>query len=262
MVQGKAMVNVYVIRSTLVNCAMSATLDISSPTKTRRPFCAVNVMHLVNQAVPLEDLKVNIQISCTFQDMVGIKQCLFWNNVVRIRNRRRYVSTKNYLEHRMIILCFSLFLGCTKCKSGWAADKDIGCYDINECSDENICSGNQFCVNTEGSYRCMQCDPSCNGCHGDGPDMCEACAEGYKLQQNICINTQAKSQNTNENLYRYGVYVGLCVATYIIFQKNVFIASIVGVVVAIYVSVAEYILNDKTAAFDPPSIITKHLFGK
>lgn len=92
--------------------------------------------------------------------------------------------------------------------------------------------------------------------------MCHTCAEGYILHDNICINTKAKSPRSNEDLYRYGVYLGLCVATYIIFQKNVILASIVGVVVAVYVSVSEYILNDKSAAIDPTSIITKHLFGK
>uniref|UniRef100_A0A8D9BEM2 Cysteine-rich with EGF-like domain protein 2 n=1 Tax=Cacopsylla melanoneura TaxID=428564 RepID=A0A8D9BEM2_9HEMI len=92
--------------------------------------------------------------------------------------------------------------GCAKCKTGWASDKDIGCYDINECSQEDICETNKFCVNTEGSYRCMQCDPSCNGCDGDGPDMCQKCAQGYKLVDNICLNMHSKSTHSNENLYR------------------------------------------------------------
>lgn len=34
--------------------------------------------------------------------------------------------------------------------------EDKGCFDINEClrSDE-VCSGNQFCINKEGSYTCL-----------------------------------------------------------------------------------------------------------
>lgn len=170
------------------------------------------------------------------------------------KKKKNIISTFN--------TCLSIFSGCSKCKSGWLLSEDIGCYDINECLSEDICSGNEFCVNTEGSYKCMQCDPACNGCHGDGPDMCLNCAEGYKLHDNICINTKVKSPHSNEDLYRYGVYLGLCVATYIIFQKNVLLASIVGVVVAMYVSVSEYVLNERSAAVDPTSIIAKHLFGK
>ena len=41
------------------------------------------------------------------------------------------------------------------------------------------CAGNKFCVNTEGSFRCMRCDKSCDGCDGDGPDNCAKCADGY-----------------------------------------------------------------------------------
>lgn len=152
--------------------------------------------------------------------------------------------------------------GCTKCKSGWASDANIGCYDINECVTTDICGSNKFCVNTEGSFTCFPCDPACNGCDGDGPDMCHSCAPEYTLHDNICISTKARTPHSNESLYRYGVYLGLCVATFIIFKKNVFLASIVGIIVAIYVSVSEYVLNDRSAAIDPTSIITKHLFGK
>ena len=41
------------------------------------------------------------------------------------------------------------------------------------------CAGNKFCVNTEGSFRCMRCDKSCDGCDGDGPDNCAKCADGH-----------------------------------------------------------------------------------
>lgn len=45
---------------------------------------------------------------------------------------------------------------CEKCAAGWYMIEDKGCFDINEClkSDE-ICPGNQFCVNKEGSYDCL-----------------------------------------------------------------------------------------------------------
>jgi protein disulfide-isomerase len=79
------------------------------------------------------------------------------------------------------------------CNKGWIMDasgeeKQGGCLDIDECSaDLNICKINQFCVNNEGSYTCLECDKACDGgCHGDGPDMCEKCASGFELRDGIC----------------------------------------------------------------------------
>ena len=55
-----------------------------------------------------------------------------------------------------------------------------------------MCHANQFCVNTEGSYKCLECDISCAGCTGDGPDTCTDCAEGYILKDGICIGMYRK----------------------------------------------------------------------
>ncbi|XP_030380532.1 cysteine-rich with EGF-like domain protein 2 isoform X2 [Scaptodrosophila lebanonensis] len=76
---------------------------------------------------------------------------------------------------------------CQKCNPGWHRDSDNGCVDINECLEQNnVCRLQQFCVNNEGSYTCLECDRSCNGCDGDGPDMCRQCADGYKLKDGKC----------------------------------------------------------------------------
>lgn len=62
-----------------------------------------------------------------------------------------------------------------------------GCFDINECIEKNSCTKkNTFCVNNEGSFSCLECDKSCEGCDGDGPDMCEKCANGYELRDGMC----------------------------------------------------------------------------
>lgn len=45
---------------------------------------------------------------------------------------------------------------------------------------------------------------------------------------------------------RYITYLGLTLATCIIFYKNTVIASIVGVFVAIYIAVSEYTVGDGT----------------
>jgi hypothetical protein len=31
------------------------------------------------------------------------------------------------------------------------------------------------------------CDKACESCEGDGPDMCTGCAQGYSLQDNMCV---------------------------------------------------------------------------
>ncbi|XP_031769622.2 cysteine-rich with EGF-like domain protein 2 isoform X2 [Galleria mellonella] len=76
---------------------------------------------------------------------------------------------------------------CVACKPGFIFDSDEGCLDINECDEPNKCTKDQFCLNSIGSFACMNCDKSCNGCHGDGPDMCRKCAKGYSKKGEFCI---------------------------------------------------------------------------
>lgn len=128
---------------------------------------------------------------------------------------------------------------CKECNPGWLNDPDHGCMDINECASLSPCKNAEFCVNTEGSFSCLKCDPSCDGCHGDGPDMCVKCALGFFLKDGLCTQ---RDRAENMDWARYFTYLGLCVATCIIFQKNTVIASIIGLCVAIYVSVSEYML--------------------
>ncbi|XP_033224133.1 cysteine-rich with EGF-like domain protein 2 isoform X2 [Belonocnema kinseyi] len=80
---------------------------------------------------------------------------------------------------------------CINCSKGWQLVDGKGCFDIDECLLSNKrCKNNQFCVNEEGSYKCLECDKSCNGCNGDGPDMCMKCADGHHLKDNFCITHQ------------------------------------------------------------------------
>lgn len=76
---------------------------------------------------------------------------------------------------------------CVACKPGFIFDSDEGCLDVNECDDLERCTKEQFCMNSIGSFTCMSCDKSCNGCHGDGPDMCRKCAKGYSKKGEFCI---------------------------------------------------------------------------
>ncbi|XP_055642832.1 cysteine-rich with EGF-like domain protein 2 isoform X2 [Toxorhynchites rutilus septentrionalis] len=76
---------------------------------------------------------------------------------------------------------------CRVCRSGWVMDNQRGgCTDIDECTTANTCSKQQFCVNNEGSFSCLECDKSCDGCDGDGPDMCRKCADGFELRDGLC----------------------------------------------------------------------------
>lgn len=76
---------------------------------------------------------------------------------------------------------------CVACKVGFVFDLEEGCLDVNECEDANRCGKDEFCMNSLGSFVCTACDKSCNGCHGDGPDMCRKCAKGYSKKGEFCI---------------------------------------------------------------------------
>lgn len=134
--------------------------------------------------------------------------------------------------------------GCLVCNKGWFYEAEHGCLDVNECvSESSPCKKNEFCVNNEGSYSCLACDKACDGCHGDGPDMCDNCADGNKLRDGMCVKESTEWESRSDDIRRYVTYLGLCVATCIIFQKNPVIASLIGLAVAIYVAVSEYMLG-------------------
>ncbi|KRT79886.1 hypothetical protein AMK59_7076 [Oryctes borbonicus] len=134
--------------------------------------------------------------------------------------------------------------GCEKCAMGWLKNEKGDCLDINECTSlKPACGPLQFCVNMEGSFKCLKCDKSCAGCTGNGPDMCIKCANGYKLIGKTCIDDSQESRKQYVYYTRILTYLGLCVATCITYQKNVIVAAIIGLAVAIYITVSEYVLN-------------------
>jgi len=75
-----------------------------------------------------------------------------------------------------------------------------GCLDIDECQVGKECEGqNKFCVNTEGSFKCMECDKACNGCESDGPDNCFECAKGFKKGKNdVCVADKNADEENGE----------------------------------------------------------------
>ncbi|KPJ19962.1 Cysteine-rich with EGF-like domain protein 2 [Papilio machaon] len=130
---------------------------------------------------------------------------------------------------------------CVACKSGYVFDIEEGCQDINECDDINKCKKDQFCVNSLGSYACMACDKSCEGCHGDGPDLCRKCAKGYSKKGELCIaDREDEDQSDSLTTTRYMTYVGLIIATGILLPKSTTLGSLVGFMVMTYIVGAEY----------------------
>ncbi|KAH8279615.1 hypothetical protein KR018_008346 [Drosophila ironensis] len=155
---------------------------------------------------------------------------------------------------------------CRKCKEGWRMDSEAGCLDINECLEPqqqrgSACKPQQFCVNNEGSFSCLECDRSCNGCDGDGPDMCRKCADGYQLKEGKCLDTSSEQRDSYVSITRMLTYFGMCVATCVIFQSSAHIAwgCIVGAAVAVYIATSEYWLSTAPEGGPRPEIDTKQL---
>lgn len=61
-------------------------------------------------------------------------------------------------------------------------------------------------------------------------------------------------RKTQENFARYATYFGLCVATCIIFQNNVYAASAIGLLVGLYISISEYILATSSVQNATPNL--------
>ena len=70
--------------------------------------------------------------------------------------------------------------------------------------------------------------------------MCKECAQGYQLKDGICSDTKVGKTDEMISYSRYITYAGLCIATCIILQNNIYIASLIGFLVALYIAIAEY----------------------
>lgn len=74
--------------------------------------------------------------------------------------------------------------------------------------------------------------------------MCLKCAPDFINKGGVCIDTKIRDQQANLETTRYATYLGLSFATCIIFRKNVYIASVIGILVALYIGIAEYTVHD------------------
>ncbi|XP_064483431.1 cysteine-rich with EGF-like domain protein 2 isoform X2 [Ornithodoros turicata] len=134
---------------------------------------------------------------------------------------------------------------CQACNDGYVMTQEFGCVDVDECieSETPVCKDGTFCVNSEGSHDCFGCDRACASCTGDGPDMCVKCADGYILKDKMCIEEKLWWREMHVLVARYSTYLGLCIATFIIFKRNAYVASVIGLLVAVYIGFSEYTLS-------------------
>lgn len=81
--------------------------------------------------------------------------------------------------------------------------------------------------------------------------MCESCAEGYVKKGEVCVDPSARQSDHDVDISRYMTYFGLCVATCVIFNNNIYAASLIGVMVAAYIGIAEYTLDTRAPLVSP-----------
>ena len=72
-------------------------------------------------------------------------------------------------------------------------------------------------------------------------------------KDNFCISHETAGKIFTLSNTRYFTYLGLCVATAIIFQRSTAIAGILGTVVAAYVTLSEYYLQSGSGEIKPIS---------
>lgn len=73
--------------------------------------------------------------------------------------------------------------------------------------------------------------------------MCLKCGKGYKLENGNCVAMKKTIIPPEANYYRYAIYAGLLVSAAIILHNNVYLASLVGLAAAMYISISEYIMS-------------------
>nr|XP_049693880.1 cysteine-rich with EGF-like domain protein 2 [Helicoverpa armigera] len=120
---------------------------------------------------------------------------------------------------------------CDSCNPGWEMQSGV-CIDIDECVDA-VCEGHYYCSNTEGSYKCNECDLSCKTCAGEGSSNCTSCESASVLWFGMCIDNELKQNILTSTYKRIAMYVGLLIITIFISHTSRSIASIVVLIIAI-----------------------------
>lgn len=64
----------------------------------------------------------------------------------------------------------------------------------------------------------------------------------------LILDTSSEQRSDYVTMTRYLTYLGLCIATCVIFQSSTWMAALVGIAVAVYISVSEFWLSATTSA--------------
>lgn len=160
--------------------------------------------------------------------------------------------------------CYGLGpMNCTVCRDGYHKNEQEGCVDINECDvgldadgqPGRVCKGNTYCVNTDGSYKCADCDNACSGCIGRGPEMCLACAPGFRRDDDYVCRSQEQIDQMrewndehfgefiqNNFIARWCFYAGVLCVSLVTLRTNrrVMLTFLIGLIVMIVVSEFTY----------------------
>ncbi|XP_046922422.1 protein disulfide isomerase CRELD2 isoform X3 [Lynx rufus] len=111
---------------------------------------------------------------------------------------------------------------CTDCVDGYFSslrnETHSICTDVDECAAETPpCGDQQYCENVNGSFVCEECDSTCVGCTGKGPEQCKECVPGYTKESGQCADVDECSlaekvcARESENCYNTpGSYVCVC----------------------------------------------------
>jgi protein disulfide-isomerase len=132
---------------------------------------------------------------------------------------------------------------CVACNTGWHM-KYGACVDIDECLETSICKDNEHCVNWEGSYKCQICDQSCKTCQGEGSSNCTSCDYNLILWNGLCINEDKKVNILRNTFKRAGLYLGFLIITLFIQRHSRKLASVIVIIVAVYIYFAEKSCKD------------------
>jgi hypothetical protein len=81
--------------------------------------------------------------------------------------------------------------------------------------------------------------------------MCLSCADDYVKKGEFCVDSKARKKEESVDVSRYATYFGLCVATCVIFSNNIYIASVIGLIVALYIAIAEYTVENQSPLVSP-----------
>lgn len=129
---------------------------------------------------------------------------------------------------------------CVACKPGWRLDSGK-CVDVNECSNHGVCKANQYCVNKQGSYKCLACDKSCLTCEGAGSKNCTSCDEPLLLWSGACLDETLKNDLIYDALKRVILYLVLLSLTYYVSRTSALLASVIVMAIASYIHFTEKI---------------------